>query len=104
MRHTPCCSSIDLGGNWWIIERIAKKEANHDGGPVGHIVFAACIGVSVGVGPARAESVADFYKGKPISVVIGYPPRGGFDLTARLLIRHMPQHLPGRPTIIAKNM
>jgi len=73
-------------------------------GRFGHIVFAACIGVSIGVGPARAESVAEFYKGKPISVVIGYPPGGGFDLTARLLIRHMPQHLPGRPTIIAKNM
>ena len=37
-------------------------------------------------------------------MVIGYPPGGGFDVTARLLIRHMPRHLPGNPTMIAKNM
>jgi tripartite-type tricarboxylate transporter receptor subunit TctC len=54
--------------------------------------------------PARSESVADFYKGKTVSVVIGYPTGGGFDSTARLLIRHMPRHLPGNPTMIAKNM
>ena len=37
-------------------------------------------------------------------MVIGYPPGGGFDTTARLLIRHMPRHLPGNPTMIAKNV
>jgi len=54
--------------------------------------------------PARGDAVADFYKGKTVSVVIGYPPGGGFDTTARLLIRHMPRHLPGNPTMIAKNV
>ena len=53
---------------------------------------------------ARSQSVADFYKGKTVSVVIGYPAGGGFDVTARLLMRHMPRHLPGNPTMIAKNM
>ena len=60
--------------------------------------------VAVGADPARSQSVADFYKGKTVSVVIGYPAGGGFDVTARLLIRHMPRHLPGNPTMIAKNM
>jgi hypothetical protein len=59
---------------------------------------------AISTDPARGQSVADFYKGKTISVVIGYPPGGGFDATARLLIRHMPRHLPGRPSMIAKNM
>ena len=53
---------------------------------------------------ARGADVADFYKGKTVSVVIGYPPGGGFDTTARLLIRHMQRHLPGHPTMIARNM
>src|SRR5262245_50872417 len=53
---------------------------------------------------ARGNDVADFYKGKTVSVVIGYPAGGGFDATARLLIRHMPRHLPGNPTMIAKNV
>jgi tripartite-type tricarboxylate transporter receptor subunit TctC len=59
---------------------------------------------SVFATPARSDSVADFYKGKTISVVIGYPAGGGFDSTARLLIRHMPRHLPGNPTMVAKNV
>jgi tripartite-type tricarboxylate transporter receptor subunit TctC len=71
---------------------------------LGQVLFVACIGVVVGSGSAHAESVANFYKGKTISVVIGYPAGGGFDATARLLIRHMPRHLPGRPAMIAKNM
>ncbi|MCC6890128.1 MAG: hypothetical protein IT536_16480 [Hyphomicrobiales bacterium] len=60
--------------------------------------------VAVGSDPARSQSVADFYKGKTVSVVIGYPAGGGFDVSARLLMRHMPRHLPGNPTMIAKNM
>src|SRR3954465_10987029 len=58
----------------------------------------------MGASPAQSQGVADFYKGKTVSVVIGYPAGGGFDSTARLLIRHMPRHLPGNPAMIAKNM
>src|SRR5262249_23680550 len=54
--------------------------------------------------PARSDAVTDFYRGKTVSVVIGYPTGGGFDTTARLLIRHMPRHLPGNPVMIAKNV
>jgi tripartite-type tricarboxylate transporter receptor subunit TctC len=54
--------------------------------------------------PTRADDVADFYRGKTVTVVIGYPAGGGFDTTARLLIRHMPRHLPGNPAMIAKNV
>jgi tripartite-type tricarboxylate transporter receptor subunit TctC len=54
--------------------------------------------------PARSDDVADFYKGKTISMAIGYPAGGGFDAAARLLIRHMPRHLPGNPSMIAKNV
>jgi len=53
---------------------------------------------------ARGDDVADFYKGKTVSVVIGYPAGGGFDTTARLLMRHMSRHLPGNPAMIAKNV
>ena len=60
--------------------------------------------VAVGSDSARSQSVADFYKGKTVSVVIGYPAGGGFDVSARLLMRHMPRHLPGNPTMVAKNM
>jgi tripartite-type tricarboxylate transporter receptor subunit TctC len=52
--------------------------------------------------PASADAVADFYKGKVVTIVIGYAA-GGFDLYARLLGRFLGNHIPGRPTIIAQN-
>src|SRR5258708_37031772 len=54
--------------------------------------------------PARADDVADFYRGKRISLVVGYGTGGGYDLYARMLGRFMGEHIPGKPTIIAQNM
>lgn len=53
---------------------------------------------------ATADEVADFYRGRNVSLVIGYPPGGGFDASARLLMRHIGKHIPGNPTLIPKNM
>jgi len=50
------------------------------------------------------ESVQKFYAGRTVNIVIGYPPGGGFDSSARLLMRHMPRHIPGAPTMVPKNM
>jgi tripartite-type tricarboxylate transporter receptor subunit TctC len=54
-------------------------------------------------GPALADPVADFYKGKDLTIVVGYSPGGLYDITARLLARHYADHLPGKPTIIVEN-
>lgn len=51
-----------------------------------------------------AESLAEFYKGKTMTMVIGIPPGGGYDIYARLVARHMAKHIPGQPTFIAQNM
>jgi tripartite-type tricarboxylate transporter receptor subunit TctC len=51
----------------------------------------------------RADPVADFYRGKRITVMIGYATGGGFDLYARLLARHMGSHIPGQPTLVPQN-
>ena len=53
---------------------------------------------------ARAQSVEEFYRGKSISLLIGFSVGGGYDLYARLLARYMPKHIPGNPTITVKNM
>jgi tripartite-type tricarboxylate transporter receptor subunit TctC len=53
---------------------------------------------------AHAQSVEDFYKGKTISLAIGFDAGGGYDIYGRLLSRHMGQHIPGRPTIVVQNM
>ena len=54
--------------------------------------------------PALAqESVADFYKGKTIRIVVGISVGSGYDVTARVLQRHWGKHIPGNPTLIVQN-
>ena len=53
---------------------------------------------------AQAQSVAEFYKGKTINVIVGYTAGGGYDLYARALTRHMGRHLPGNPNFIVQNI
>ncbi|HEU0071609.1 MAG TPA: tripartite tricarboxylate transporter substrate-binding protein [Alphaproteobacteria bacterium] len=54
--------------------------------------------------PAQAQSAAEFYKGRQMSMIISTGPGGGYDINGRLIARHMPRHLPGAPTIVARNM
>ncbi len=53
---------------------------------------------------AAAQSAADFYSGKTMSLVIGYPPGGGFDSSARILMRHMSRYIPAQPSMVPRNM
>src|SRR6185312_13183375 len=52
----------------------------------------------------RAASVADFYRGKVITLIVGYGPGGGFDVIGRLVARHLSQHMPGAPAVVVQNM
>ena len=54
--------------------------------------------------PARADAVADFYRGKRINLVIGFGTGGGYDTYARLLARFIGEHVPGNPGVVAQNM
>jgi tripartite-type tricarboxylate transporter receptor subunit TctC len=53
---------------------------------------------------SRAQSIADFYKGKTVDLYIGYSVGGAYDLYARMLARHLGKHIPGNPTVLPKNM
>src|SRR3954464_184720 len=53
---------------------------------------------------ARADDVADFYKGKRINLIVSYGTGGGYDVYARVLSRHMSKHIPGNPNIVIQNM
>jgi tripartite-type tricarboxylate transporter receptor subunit TctC len=54
--------------------------------------------------PAQAQTVEEFYKGKTIDLVISFTAGGGYDAYARLVARHMGDHIPGKPTIVPRNM
>ena len=55
-------------------------------------------------GAARAQSPGDFYRGKTVSIIVGFGAGGGYDLYARLLGRFMGEHIPGKPNVIVQNM
>jgi tripartite-type tricarboxylate transporter receptor subunit TctC len=54
--------------------------------------------------PARADAVADFYKGKIVSLVVGYGSGGGYDVYGRLVAAHLGKYIPGNPTVVVQNM
>ena len=54
--------------------------------------------------PAAAQSVADFYRGKTINLLVGSGEGGGFDLSARLTAQFLSRAIPGNPMIVVQNM
>jgi tripartite-type tricarboxylate transporter receptor subunit TctC len=63
------------------------------------LLLAACIR-----GGAALAADDDFYKGKTVSIIVGFSPGGGFDAYGRVLARHLGAHIPGNPSVIVENM
>src|SRR5262245_23037252 len=53
---------------------------------------------------ASADAVEDFYRGKNLSMIIGYNVGGGYDIYARIFARYLARQIPGQPTIVPQNM
>ncbi|HVY58136.1 MAG TPA: tripartite tricarboxylate transporter substrate-binding protein [Xanthobacteraceae bacterium] len=68
------------------------------------IYTAFAVGLAISAATAKADPVEDFYKGRNVSVLIGYSAGGGYDSYARVLARHMGKHIPGNPTLVPQNM
>jgi len=49
-------------------------------------------------------AAAPFYQGKTLRVIVASAAGGGSDIVARLMMRHLPRHIPGNPTIVVENM
>src|SRR5690349_16015259 len=54
--------------------------------------------------PVKAQSVADFYRGKTITMAVGTSPGGDYDLRMRMVGRYLGRHIPGNPTVVPTNM
>jgi tripartite-type tricarboxylate transporter receptor subunit TctC len=65
-------------------------------------IVVAALGASAA--PLSAQTPEQFYAGKNIELVIGYPPAGSNDIYARTLGRYIAKYIPGHPTIVPKNM
>ncbi len=65
------------------------------------VAVAAALGAALmATSPAIADEVADFYKGKTITIWSGLSPGGSYTAYALALKDHMPRHMPGNPNII----
>jgi tripartite-type tricarboxylate transporter receptor subunit TctC len=67
-------------------------------------LLALCVFAAIGAAGAKADAVADFYKGRAVTVVVSSSAAGGYDTLARALARHMGKHVPGNPAFIVRNM
>ena len=53
---------------------------------------------------AAADPIADFYHGRTINLYVAFPPGGGYDIYARILVQYFSRHIPGNPAVVVKNM
>lgn len=65
---------------------------------------AGLAGTAVGVAHAVAAPAEAFFRGKRITLVVGFAPGGGVDTDARVIARHLPRFIAGEPNILVQNM
>jgi tripartite-type tricarboxylate transporter receptor subunit TctC len=66
---------------------------------------ALCLLIAVlGAGLLPAGAQDDYYRGKVVRIVVGFPPGGGYDTYSRAIGRHLAKHIPGKPNVIVENM
>jgi tripartite-type tricarboxylate transporter receptor subunit TctC len=59
---------------------------------------------SAAIGPACADAVSDFYRGKDVAIQVGFGAGGGYDTTTRLFARYFGKHIPGNPSVVVQNV
>jgi tripartite-type tricarboxylate transporter receptor subunit TctC len=60
--------------------------------------------VTLSARQAKAQAVAEFYKGKTVTMLVGGSPGGGNDVLARALADFMAKRIPGNPSIVVTDM
>ncbi|MDB5649110.1 MAG: family tricarboxylate transporter, receptor protein [Hyphomicrobiales bacterium] len=65
---------------------------------LGASAFACGAGFS---GVAAAQ--ADYYKGRTIQLIVPFSPGGFYDIASRIVARHLPDYIEGRPSIVVQN-
>ncbi len=64
------------------------------------VVFVMCLAAA----SSHAQTPAEFYKGKNVTVMVGVSAGGEYDLHTRIVARHIGKHIPGNPSVVAQNM
>lgn len=78
--------------------RVSTEPLHH----AGAVVLAAALAAGSGAG-AGAQAVEQFYKSTHVTIMLGVPPGGSYDLYARLAANHLKKHIPGNPNVIVEH-
>jgi tripartite-type tricarboxylate transporter receptor subunit TctC len=71
----------------------------------GNHAWLSALGVALALAsPARAEPVAEFYRGKQLSWILSADAGGGYSAYALAFAPYFSAHIPGRPKIVVQNM
>lgn len=79
--------------------------------PTAILIFVLLVGAVFPVAAAELpgasideRAVAEFYRGKVVRIVVGFPPGGGADVYSRIIARYLGNFIPGNPTVVVTNM
>ena len=67
-------------------------------------IMAFMLGFALFFGFSPAHAAQPFYAGKTLTIVVGYPPGGGYSAYAQVVSKHLGKHIPGNPTVIVQHM
>jgi len=62
------------------------------------------LGFNPNLAEAQSQDPSTFYKDRTLTMLSGSAVGGGYDGYARMISRHLPNHLPGKPSFIVQNM
>lgn len=72
------------------------------------VLAGLAVGLCATLAPISAtfaqDAIADFYRGKTVTIYVGFGPGGGYDLYGRLASEFLSQYIPGNPNVIVENM
>src|SRR5688572_4149865 len=86
-----------------MVEALWRSDRKDNAMGIGRLTGLSALAVAATLNMAAGESVAEFYAGKTVTIVVGSDVGGGYDANARLLSRHIGKFIPGNPTVIVQN-
>jgi tripartite-type tricarboxylate transporter receptor subunit TctC len=67
------------------------------------LAFLSCLAAAAVPAAAQAQSVAQFYQGRQVTMIVGTAPGGINDISARFVARYLGKYIPGHPSIVVEN-
>lgn len=68
------------------------------------VTLAATAVLLASVLPVDARDLAKVFNSKPVKIIVGSAPGGGYDTFARMVARFSGKYLPGNPRFVVKNI